>query len=100
MKKIKAIINSIIIPMSSCDETQIPSEETTRAELLKNFEEFPKALRDMEEEMIKRATQYIIMTESRSGYGRTDGSKTGRKNGGRGRNQTSTCRHPAIKKKR
>jgi hypothetical protein len=100
MKKTKAIINPIIIPMSSCDETQIPSEETTRAELLKHFEEFPKALRDMEEEMIKRATQYINMAESRSGYGLKNGSQAGRKNGGRGRNQTSTCRHPTIKKKR
>ncbi len=33
-------------------------------------------------------------------YGRKDGSQQGRKNGGRGRNRTSTCRHPTIKKGR
>ena len=100
MKTITAIINPIIIPMSSCDETQIPTEETTGAELQKHFEEYPKALRDIEEESIKSAIHYINMTESRSSYGRIDGSRRGRENGGRGRNQTSNCRHPQIKKKR
>ena len=36
----------------------------------------------------------------RKGYGKKDGSQKGRKNGGQGRNQTSECRHPEIKKKR
>jgi len=36
----------------------------------------------------------------RSGYGRKDGSQRGYKEGGRGRNRTSKCRHPKIKKKR
>ncbi|AJP62016.1 hypothetical protein [ANMV-1 virus] len=40
------------------------------------------------------------MVETRSGYGRKDGSQRGLKAGGRGRNQTSTCRHPETKKKR
>ena len=34
------------------------------------------------------------------GYGLKDGSQKGFKLGGRGRNRTSTCRHPAIKKRR
>ena len=33
-------------------------------------------------------------------YGRKDGSQTGRKSGGQGRNQTTTCRHQTIKKSR
>jgi len=33
-------------------------------------------------------------------YGNKDGSQKGRKSGGRGRNKTSTCRHPEIKKGR
>jgi hypothetical protein len=40
------------------------------------------------------------MTESRAGYGLKNGSRAGRENGGRGKNKTSTCRHPTIKKKR
>lgn len=38
------------------------------------------------------------MRRPRRGLGRKDGSQTGRKAGGRGRNRTSTCRHPTIKK--
>jgi len=30
----------------------------------------------------------------RKGYGKKDGSRKGMKKGGRGRNQTSKCRHP------
>jgi len=37
---------------------------------------------------------------SRSGFGRMDGSQRGLKGGGLGRNRTSTCRHPNIRKKR
>jgi len=33
-------------------------------------------------------------------YGSKDGSQRGRKKGGRGRNRTSTCRHPKIKRRR
>ena len=33
-------------------------------------------------------------------YGQKDGKQTGKKSGGRGRNQTSDCRHPKIKSKR
>ena len=33
-------------------------------------------------------------------YGRKDGSQTGRKTGGRGRNQTDNCRHPSKAAKR
>ena len=36
----------------------------------------------------------------RSLYGRKDGSQRGRRQGGRGRNRTDTCRHPEIKSKR
>ena len=36
----------------------------------------------------------------RKNYGQKDGSQKGRKTGGRGRNQTSDCRHPEIKRKR
>ncbi len=32
-------------------------------------------------------------------YGRKDGSQRGRKTGGRGRNRTTTCRHPYEKLK-
>ena len=41
-----------------------------------------------------------VVRKSRAGYGLKDGSGRGRKAGGRGRNRTSTCRHPAIKKGR
>jgi len=34
------------------------------------------------------------------GYGRKDGSQRGWKSGGRGRNRTTKCRNPAIKKRR
>ena len=37
---------------------------------------------------------------AKSGYGKKDGTQKGRKNGGGGRNQTNSCRHPTIKKKR
>ena len=30
----------------------------------------------------------------REGYGKKDGSQKGRKQGGRGRNRTNSCRHP------
>jgi len=33
-------------------------------------------------------------------YGAKDGSQKGRKSGGKGRNRTSSCRHPAVKKLR
>jgi len=36
----------------------------------------------------------------RRGNGNKDGSQKGRASGGRGRNQTSTCRHPSVKKSR
>ena len=36
----------------------------------------------------------------RRGYGLKDGSQRGRKAGGRGRNRTSTCRHPKVKRRR
>jgi hypothetical protein len=32
-------------------------------------------------------------------YGSKDGSQRGRKAGGRGRNRTSQCRHPNIRRK-
>jgi len=35
----------------------------------------------------------------RTGYGRKDGSRRGFKAGGRGRNKTSTCRHPKLRRK-
>ena len=37
---------------------------------------------------------------NRRGYGRKDGSQRGRREGGRGRNRTSNCRHPEKKKTR
>jgi len=40
------------------------------------------------------------ITMPRKTYGRKDGSQVGRKSGGRGRNRTTTCRHPSIKKRR
>lgn len=40
------------------------------------------------------------MRRPRKGLGKKDGSQTGRKAGGLGRNRTSICRHPTIKKKR
>jgi len=33
-------------------------------------------------------------------FGSKDGSQRGRKTGGRGRNQTSDCRNPEVKKRR
>lgn len=33
-------------------------------------------------------------------YGKKDGSQTGRKSGGSGRNQTNKCRNPSVKNKR
>ena len=36
----------------------------------------------------------------KQGYGKKDGSGKGFKEGGIGRNRTSDCRHPEIKKKR
>ena len=36
----------------------------------------------------------------RQGYGRKDGTQIGFKQGGRGRNRTTNCRHPEIKKMR
>jgi len=33
-------------------------------------------------------------------YGKKDGSQKGKKSGGKGRNRTSTCRHPKIKARR
>ena len=36
----------------------------------------------------------------RRGFGKRDGSQRGRQQGGRGRNQTSNCRHPSIRKNR
>jgi len=36
----------------------------------------------------------------RDGYGKKDGSQKGRKEGGRGRNRTSDCRHPEKRKER
>ena len=40
------------------------------------------------------------MQRPRRGFGKKDGSQSGLKAGGMGRNRTSTCRHPKIKKKR
>ena len=36
----------------------------------------------------------------RTGFGKKDGSQRGWKQGGGGRNRTSECRHPKIKKER
>jgi len=36
----------------------------------------------------------------RSGFGKKSGQRKGYKQGGRGRNRTTTCRHPLIKKGR
>jgi len=36
----------------------------------------------------------------RKGFGRKNGRQQGFKKGGRGRNRTSVCRHPSIKKSR
>jgi len=36
----------------------------------------------------------------RRGYGKKEGKQNGAKEGGRGRNRTSKCRHPELKKKR
>lgn len=36
----------------------------------------------------------------REGYGKKDSTQKGRKQGGRGRNQTGNCRHPIVSKKR
>jgi len=40
------------------------------------------------------------MDKENTEYGKKDGSQKGLKKGGRGRNKTSECRHPKIKKKR
>jgi hypothetical protein len=40
------------------------------------------------------------MRKPRKGFGLKDGSRIGLKSGGRGKNRTSTCRHPKIKKSR
>ena len=40
------------------------------------------------------------MRKPRTGFGRKDGSQQGFKQGGRGRNRTTTCRHPNIKRNR
>ena len=40
------------------------------------------------------------MKRINSRFGRKDGSQYGRKHGGRGRNRTTKCRHPSIKRKR
>lgn len=37
---------------------------------------------------------------ARKGYGQKNGGRRGMKEGGRGRNRTSNCRHPEIKKRR
>ena len=37
---------------------------------------------------------------NKTGYGKKDGSQRGLKSGGRGRNQTNSCRHPTTKKKK
>lgn len=36
----------------------------------------------------------------KSGYGKKDGKQKGLKEGGRGRNRTSVCRNPTVKKGR
>ena len=36
---------------------------------------------------------------ARSGYGKKDGSRRGRRSGGRGRNQTDNCRHPKKRRR-
>lgn len=36
----------------------------------------------------------------RRGFGKKDGSQQGRNAGGRGRNQTDTCRHPSKRNKK
>jgi hypothetical protein len=36
----------------------------------------------------------------RKGFGKKDGSRKGQESGGRGRNQTSECRHPSKKVKK
>ena len=35
-----------------------------------------------------------MMEKKKKGFGAKDGSKKGKKLGGKGRNQTSVCRHP------
>ena len=37
---------------------------------------------------------------AREGYGIMDGSQKGRQNGGRGRNRTTQCRNPLVRKQR
>lgn len=37
---------------------------------------------------------------AKKGYDAKDGTQKGKKSGGGRRNQTGTCRHPTIKKKR
>ena len=34
------------------------------------------------------------------GYGMKDGSQRGRRDGGRGRNRTTQCRNPLVRKRR
>jgi len=41
----------------------------------------------------------VLRRRPRRGYGLKDGSKRGLKNGGRGRNKTSKCRHPSKKRR-
>ena len=41
-----------------------------------------------------------IIMATKSGYGNKDGSQKGKKQGGRGHNKTTTCRHPVVKKRR
>jgi len=38
-----------------------------------------------------------LYDDRRRGYGRMDGSQRGYRTGGRGRNRTSSCRHPRIR---
>jgi len=40
------------------------------------------------------------MKRRNSRFGRKDGSQYGWNRGGRGRNRTTKCRHPSIKRKR
>jgi len=49
---------------------------------------------------IKLYLTIVISEDDIMAYGKKDGSQTGRKSGGIGRNQTPTCRNPATTKKR
>lgn len=47
--------------------------------------------------------QYVLIGDhmtTKKVFGRKDGSQTGKKSGGRGRNQTDDCRHPEVKRNR